>query len=156
MQTDAPRAIDTSPYQKLQRVLAEQGVLAALRVLNSRAPHRYTGVFKYTPEILQNIYLVDAFDVNLTRGSDVALEDAYCTWLPNDRRVAFGRVEDAPVKIVGPVVSYCGVLLVRANGEPFGSLCHFDTARCQQPMTEMPYLEALAPEVVAQLEAEGH
>lgn len=158
MLSQPPVFIDDSPFTKLKRVLAEQGIVALLRVLNHRAPHRYTGIYKYTPEILQNLYLVDAFDPAVTKGSDVANEDAYCLMLGTERKVAFGRAEDAPcpVKLASPVVSYCGTLLVRSNGEPFGSLCHYDVARCQQPSTQMPYLEAMAPLIMAKLEAEGH
>lgn len=150
-------AIDDDPVAKIRHVLEEHGVLSALRILNGRAPHRYTGIYKYTPDILKNLYLVDAFDQEVTKGSDVSLEDAYCVILSYERKVAFGRTEDAPcpVKLASPVVSYCGVLLMRSNGEPFGSLCHYDVARCQEPSTQMPYLEAIAPHIVAKLEAEG-
>jgi hypothetical protein len=158
---DAPsidRPIDDSPVGKIRRVLEAQGVLAALRVLNGRAPHRYTGIYKYDPVILRNIYLVDAFDPTVTRGTDVPNEDAYCVLLADQREFAFGRPQDAPcpAKLASPVASYCGVLLVRSNGTPFGSLCHFDVARCEEPATQMPQLVAIAPHIMATLEAEGH
>lgn len=155
--TESP-PIDDSPVAKIYRILNEQNIIAALRVLNGRAPHRYTGIYKYTREILKNLYLVDAFDPTVTKGLDVPNEDAYCVLLGNKRKIAFGRPEDAacPIKLTSPVVSYCGVLLVRSNGEPFGSLCHYDVARCQEPSTQMPLLEAIAPQIMAKLEAEGH
>lgn len=151
-------AIDDNPFTKLHRVLEEQDVLATLRVLNAQAPHRFTGIYKYTPTILKNIYLVDAFAPQVTKGDDVPNEDAYCLLLGDKREVSFGVADDAPcpIKLASPVVSYCGVLLTRANGEPFGSLCHFDVARCQEPATQMHYLNELAPSIMAQLEAEGH
>lgn len=150
--------IDDSPITKLRRILEEQGVIAALRILNARAPHRYTGVYKYTPEILRSIYLVDAFNPGVVKGEDVPNEDAYCLLLSNERKLAFGQAEDAgcPIKLASPVVSYCGVLLVRADGEPFGSLCHYDVARCQEPASQMTFLELMAPYLVSKLEAEGH
>lgn len=151
-------AADDSTVIKLRRVLDEQGVVAALRVMNSRTPHRYTGIYKYTPEILKNVYLVDAFEPGVTRGGDVPNQDAYCLLLRDASTISFGRVEDAPcpVKLASPVVSYCGVLLYRPSGEPFGSLCHYDVARCEEPAAQMPYLEAAAPHIMAKLEAEGH
>ncbi len=146
------------PVAKIRRVLEEDGVLPALRMLNYRAPHRYTGIYKYTPEILKNLYLVDAFDPRVTKGSDVPNEEAYCVLLSKRGRAAFGHAGDAPfpVKLASPVVSYCGVLLIRSNGEPFGSLCHYDVSRCEEPSTQMPYLEAIAGDIIAKLEAEGH
>lgn len=151
-------AIDDSYIMKLRRALTEQGVIAALRILNARTPHRYTGIYKYTPEVLKSTYLVDAFDPSVVKGSDVPNEDAYCLLLRKERRLAFGRAEDAAcaIKLASPVVSYCGVLLIRLNGEPFGSLCHYDVARCQEPATQMPFLEGIAPYIVSKLEAEGH
>lgn len=152
------RLIDDSPITKLLRVLAEQGVIAALRILNARTPHRYTAVYKYTPEVLRSIYLVDAFDPRVVKGGDVPNEDAYCVLLRKERKLAFGQAEDAACsrRLASPVVSYCGVLLVRSDGEPFGSLCHYDVARCQEPASQMPYLELMAPYIVSKLEAEGH
>ncbi|HEY4559383.1 MAG TPA: hypothetical protein VIG54_01420 [Lysobacter sp.] len=153
-----PPGADPEVVADLHRVLAGEGIVAALRVMNGRTPHRYTGIYKYTPKILRNLYLVDAFDPDVTRGGDVPNEDAYCVLLRDANRMAFAAIQDAnyPYKPASPVVSYCGVLLMRANGQPFGSLCHYDVARCQEPITQMPYLEAMAPHIVAMLEAEGH
>ncbi len=148
-------AIDDTPLLKLERVLRDHGVVAALRVLNSRAPHRFTGIYRYTPTILANVHLVDAFVPEVSRGGDVPLEDAYCMLLADHGQVSFGDVAGAPcaAKSASPVVSYCGTLLVRANGEPFGSLCHFDLNRCQRPSTEMPLLQMAAPLFMAALES---
>ncbi|MDB4961927.1 MAG: hypothetical protein JWP01_1926 [Myxococcales bacterium] len=147
-------AIDDGPLVKIREVLATQGVLAVLRILNSRAPHRFTGIYRYTPELLKNVYLVDAFAPQLQKGDDVALEDAYCMLLRDRRNVSFGDLEGAPcaAKLASPVVSYCGVLLVTSSGEPYGSLCHFDMHRCQKPATEMPLLEIVAPLIMEALE----
>lgn len=152
-----PPATDDSTVAKLLRVLDEQGVVAALRIMNSRTPHRYTGIYRYTPEILRNVCLVDAFDPAVTKGADVPNEDAYCVLLREALQLSFGHADEAPgpIEVQSPVVSYCGVLLVRSNGEPFGSLCHYDVARCEEPASQMPYLEAVAPYLVARLEAKG-
>lgn len=149
---------ETAMIEKLQRVLNEQGILATLRVLNSRTPHRFTGVYKYTPDILKNVLLVDAFDPSVEKGGDVPNEDAYCVLLKEAPQLAFGHLGDSqcPAKLNSPVVSYCGVQLVRSNGVPFGSLCHYDVARCEEPATQMALLAASAPLIVARLEAEGH
>jgi len=149
------QSIDETPLLKLERVLQEQGVVAGLRLLNGRAPHRFTGIYRFSPTILVNVFLVDAFVPETERGNDVALEDAYCVLLADRRQISFREPEGSPCTILGtsPVVSYCGVLLVRANGEPYGSLCHFDLKRCQRPLTEMPFLELAAPKFMAALEA---
>jgi hypothetical protein len=151
-------ANEEAMLDKLRRVISEQGALPALRVLNSRTPHRFTGIYKYTPEILRNVYLVDAFDPSVTQGGDVANEDAYCLLLREAPTLAFGHPGDSPcpATLKSPVVSYCGVQLLRSNGVPFGSLCHYDLARCEEPATQMALLAATAPYLVSQLEQEGH
>lgn len=146
--------IDETPLSKLERVLTDEGVVPALRILNGRAPHRFTGIYEFSPRILLNVHLVDAFEPETVRGSDVALEDAYCVMLADSRTISFGEPSDSPLPLLGssPVVSYCGVLLVRADGEPFGSLCHFDMKRCQRPASELGLLELAAPRFMAAIE----
>lgn len=144
--------IDETPLSKLERVLTDQGVVPALRILNGRAPHRFTGIYEFSPQILRNVHLIDAYEPETDRGSDVPINEAYCVLLADRQRISFGEPANAPVAIPGPVVSYCGVLLVRANGEPFGSLCHFDTKRCQRPASELELLELAAPRFMAAIE----
>lgn len=146
-------AIDQTPVSKLERVLADQGIVAGLRVLNGRAPHRFTGIYQFSPSKLLNVHLVDAFVPETERGSDVAIEDAYCVLLADRRQISFDEpVASCAIRGTSPVVSYCGVLLVRSDGEPFGSLCHFDTKRAQRPDGEMELLELAAPAFMAAIE----
>ena len=155
---ESTETIDVTPLQKIRRVLDQQGVLAVLRILNGRAPHRFTAIYRYEPPILRNVYLVDAFNPALERGDDVALKDAYCGLLSERRpSLAFGAPADVPglPKLASPAVSYCGVLLTMADGTPYGSLCHFDTMRCEWPTSEMPLLESVAPWIMAAIEARG-
>jgi len=42
------------------------------------------------------------------------------------------------------VVSYCGVPIRAATGEPLGTLCHFDLIPCDVPTVEIPLMEATA------------
>lgn len=146
--------IDRTSLLTLERTITEQGVVAGLRYLNKRAPHRFTGIYQFSPGMLLNVHLIDAFVPETLRGSDVAIEDAYCVLLADRRQISFAEPAGSPCAIRGtsPVISYCGVLLVRADGEPFGSLCHFDTQRCQRPVNEMSLLELSAPVFMAALE----
>lgn len=151
-----PQVIDETPLQKLQTVLEQQGVLPVLRILNKRAPHRFTAVYRYDAAILRNIHLVDAYHPALERGDDVALEDAYCDLLSERRpSLAFGAPADVPglPQLASPTVSYCGVLLIKADGTPYGSLCHFDLMRCERPTSEMALLASVAPLIMATIEA---
>ena len=153
-----PMVSDETPLQELRRVLEEQGVVPVLRILNGRTPHRFTAVYRYDSAVLRNLYMVDAYDPALERGDDVAREDAYCDLLSERRpSLAFGAPADVPglPKLASPAVSYCGVLLIKADGTSYGSLCHFDLMRCERPTSEMPLLESVAPLIMAAIEARG-
>lgn len=141
---------------KWKRVLDEQGIHALLLVLNSRTPHRYTAIFRYDPPTLRNVYLVDAFDSKVRRGADVAMADAYCVIVGEQRKSLVFSDASCDPRIAprpnSPVVSYCGTLLTTAAGDPFGTLCHYDVARCDENVNEILALEQLAPLIMAKLE----
>jgi len=150
---------DEELLAKLNRALDEQGVHALLRILNGRTPHRYTGIYRYDPPSLRNVYLVDAFDPQVRKGSDIAMVDAYCVMVGQQRRsVVFedARCDPRFAQLAGsPVVSYCGVLLSTVEGTPFGTLCHYDVSRCDENVNDALLLEALAASITRKLEAES-
>jgi hypothetical protein len=43
-----------------------------------------------------------------------------------------------------PAVSYCGVVIPDRQGHPVGTLCHYDTKRCQQRSSDLPLMHAAA------------
>jgi PAS domain S-box-containing protein len=144
---DAPARVDT--LSKFEKILEAQGLHEALRFLNSRTPHRFTGVYKIDPPLLRNLHLLDADDPKTRKGDDMALDQAYCSIvgrseLPfsteDSRRDA--RLSTHPAR--ENVVSYCGVLLPTIDGKPFGTLCHFDLVPCEVPTREMALMEAAA------------
>lgn len=140
-----PLAADLAAFE---RVLDSDGLIAAMRHLNARTPHRFTGVFRFDGDMLRNVALVDKWLADVVVGEDVPLAQAYCAHLhstgepllvadgPSDSRV--------PWMANSPVVSYCGALIRDAVGEPWGALCHFDTARCDVRNSDMPLLNAAA------------
>ncbi|WP_426061087.1 hypothetical protein [Hymenobacter sp. B1770] len=125
--------------------LEQQGVHAALQYLNSRTPHRYTGIFRFDDDILRNEVLFDRYELTLTKGADAPLEATYCSLVGQQQAPLEinDATTDARVKgiINTPVVSYCGVLIRDDNGRAFGSLCHYDMQRCQERITDLPLLE---------------
>jgi hypothetical protein len=124
--------------------------------LNDRTPHRYTGVFRFDGNTLRNEALFDRFRPALERGEDVPMAATYCSLV--------GR-EQAPLEIVDaardpcaqeiqtPVISYCGVLIRDEEGNPFGTLCHYDMQRCQERTADIPLLEAAGGLLRGQLKA---
>lgn len=139
---------DVTALAELTDVLEEGGVHAALRYLNSRTPHRFTGVYRYDGAMLRNECLFDRHAPEALRGDDVAAEDAYCSMLSGRAEpLEFADVAndaDVAVKPGSPVISYCGALITTPEGEPFGSLCHFDFLPCQSRTSDAPLLEQAA------------
>ena len=141
------------------QILDTEGVHAALRFLNSRTPHRFTGIYRYDGDMLRNVYLFDLYDPGSTQGQDVPMVDAYCANVGRaGSGIAFSNVDTDPTvetKSGSPVISYCGALIRDARGNPYGTLCHFDIKSCDTPVSDLPVLEDVAPLIYQALVSEG-
>lgn len=136
-------------FVKLQRLIETGGTYQALRFLNSRTPHRYTGLFRFDGSMLRSLHLFDAETPELRRGDDAPMTETYCSIVGESERsftTADTRRDDRlrghPAR--DRTVSYCGVLLRDASGKPYGTLCHFDVVPSAIPSGELPLMEAAA------------
>jgi len=141
---DAEQLLEIGLFTDL---LQQQGVHAALEYLNRRTPHRYTGLFRFDGELLRNEVLFDRNVLRTRQGSDVPLAETYCALV--GRQEAPVIILDAPLDpqaqgIDTSVISYCGVLIRDAQGQAYGTLCHYDMQRCQERTTDLVLLEAAA------------
>ncbi|MEZ5283841.1 MAG: ATP-binding protein [Vicinamibacterales bacterium] len=139
---------------KFSRVLAARGLHEALRLLNSRTAHRFTGIYRFDGPMLRSLHLVDAEDDTVTRGEDAPVERTFCSIVGSferpfttDDTLRDDRLRTHPGRD-GSVRSYCGVLLRGADGSSFGTLCHFDMAPCDVPVNEVAVMDAVAPMVM--------
>ncbi len=144
-----------SPYQEFCAHLSH-GVPAALRFLNSRTPHRFTGVYRYDGDMLRNMALHDRFNPDLLQGIDIPLCNAYCSNVRRNREPL--EFDDAkndsrfPYLPGSPVVCYSGVLISMPDGTPYGTLCHYDVKSCESRESDMPLLQACAPNILKALQ----
>lgn len=139
-------------------LLDNSGLHEALRFLNGRTPHRYTGVYRFDGSMLRNEYLFDRYFPDILRGDDAPMTETYCSVVGHTQQpleIADARSDERVSFINSPVVSYCGVLVRDDKDEPFGTLCHFDINRCQPRLSDIPLLEAAAPLVFRALKANG-
>jgi hypothetical protein len=142
------------------RVALRDGLHTALRYLNSRTPHRFTGVYRYDGEVLRNMALFDRSAPETQRGIDIPMADAYCANVGRER----APLEFADAKEDGrfphlpgsPVVCYSGVLISSRESVPYGTLCHYDTMRCETRISDIPLLQAAAPLIYEALEEPSH
>ncbi len=128
--------------------MQRQGVHAALKYLNSRTPHRYTGIFRFDGDVLHNELLFDRYDSELLKGGATPMEATYCSLVGRQEaplEITDSAVDDRVKGVIDTsVVSYCGVLIQDEAGKPFGTLCHYDMQRCEERTTDLPLLQAAA------------
>ena len=129
------------------RVLSQQGVHAALGYLNSRTPHRYTGIFRFDGQHSRNLMLFDRYDPLVRQGQDVPLAEAFCSLVGRQEeplQILDAALDPRAQQVDTLVVSYCGVLIRDAQRRIFGTLCHYDLELCQALAMNLPLLEAAA------------
>lgn len=154
-QREVADVIDT-----LDELIDSEGVHAALAFLNSRSPHRFTGVYRLDPPTLRNVRLYDRENPELEMGADTPLRETYCfitgstaaPFYTADAR-ADARLGDHPAR--DSVLSYCGVPLLDESGAAVGTLCHFDLAPRPIPTREIAVLSAAAPRILDALRRGG-
>ncbi|WP_192823433.1 hypothetical protein [Rufibacter sp. LB8] len=138
-----------SDFMNFSQLLDSQGLEGALGFLNSRTPHRFTGIYQYSGEVLANLALFDGVVGGLVKGDDFPMETTYCALVQHQpsKTMEFHDIttEDRLTRNEkSPVVSYCGVLISDEQGQPFGTLCHFDVNRCQERVSDIPLLQKAA------------
>lgn len=134
------------------------GVHAALRYLNGRTPHRFTGVYRYEGDMLRNVALFDRHEPDRLVGIDISMADAYCANVERSRQAlefsdskTDGRFSYLPGS---PVVCYSGVLISSPQGEPYGTLCHYDVRHCETRTSDLPLLKAAVPFIYEALDGQ--
>lgn len=125
------RTSNASALPELKEVFAKSGVRAALIFLNSLTPQRFTSLYRFDREILQNLTFYDRECPELDRCEDIPVLASYCVFVRDSG--ALFKVTDAPkderVNLhpkQNVVKAYCGVPLLNPDGTMFGTICHFD------------------------------
>jgi GAF domain-containing protein len=144
----------------LEQVLATEGVHGALRFLNARAPHRFTGVYRLDPPTLHNVQLFDRENPTLQVGADAPMRETYCSitgsgaapFATADAR-SDARLTEHPAR--ESTLSYCGVPLLDPSGTAVGTLCHFDLTPRTIPHPEIALMQSAAPGILRALRESG-
>lgn len=131
---DGMAVLDEAGLNVLRAVaaaLAGQGIEAGLEILNQRVPHRFTGIYRLTGNVLHNAALVDKEEGSGTVVlTDVPLNDSFCQFVFRDGSFSTthsgtdARLAGNPYS--GIIGSYVGVPIPGLNGGLYGTLCHFD------------------------------
>lgn len=150
-QIDTARPV-FQPSAEVQAFVADckaRGLAAALEVLNTGVPHRYTALYRLDHLVLKNIELIDkAKEAKSEMLSAVPLTDSFCQFVLRDG--AFLTSDSSKERVLdghkyqGVMMAYHGVPVVDAQGELFGSLCHFDVEKRPLSDTQYAHLSGVA------------
>ncbi|MGE4243340.1 GAF domain-containing protein [Ramlibacter sp.] len=139
--------------------LREWGLHAALRFLNLRTPHRFTGVHRFAPSRVEQVALVDRWFPGERTVTGFAPADACCAYMERTGAplaVRDGRLEQHMdwMRASG-VVSFFGVPIDDADGGRWGAIYHTDTESCDAKTSEIELLQSAARSVFLYLSRGG-
>ncbi len=148
--------MNSSILQEYQRSLETQGP-AGLAFLNSRVPHRYTGVFRLHEGALRNMFLHDKQGEIVPEFLQVVpLNDSFCQFTLRD---GLFTTQDSSTdqrldghKYKGVLLSYVGLPLLDNAGELYGTMCHFDAQALALDDNEFEIFRAAAKLLPAYLD----
>ena len=134
--------------------LEADGLHTALGYLNSRTRFRYTGAYRFAAPLLCSIEIYDRENPTLRLCAEVEMKTTYCSIvgvhheaLAVDDAEHDGRVSTHPAR--ERFAAYCGVPLRGPEGQPFGTLCHYDPRPRIGSSDQITLLERVAPLVSA-------
>lgn len=133
--------------QLFDEVCTEEGLSAALTVLNEAVPHRYTAVYRMSDGRMVNVALADKLGEPVPEFlAEVPSASSFCQYVLRDGSFLTAdsgsdqRLNGHPYQ--GVMVSYCGIPIFDLEGRAVGTACHFDVIA-----------HDLAEEKIAQLRA---
>lgn len=144
-------------FQTFTQTLESDGLRPALRALSEASAFRFAGVFQFDGETLRCLAHVDRADPDALAPADQPVQASYCCYV-RDARGAFTTLDALhdPAAAGHPkraiLRAYCGVPVMDAEGELFGTLCLFDPDAVSD--AEPPDLELLV-RVAAELGRDG-
>ena len=140
----------TDPIQaELLGRLQSGGVADVLKYVNTRTPHRFTGLYRFDGAVLRNVALFDREQQHSRRGADSPLCETYCSIVAETQAsvvIIDANIDPRAVNNAGreSVLSYCGALVRSADGTPIGTLCSFDPVPQPVMDDEIALLEVTA------------
>lgn len=134
---------------QLTRVLARDGLRAALIFLNGLTDFRFTALYRFEHDTLHNLIFYDRENPTVQTSADIPVLASYCVFVrelqqrfATDDSLDDARVRNHPKR--REVRAYCGVPLIDRNGYVFGSVCHFNIAAMPTHERDVELLETLS------------
>lgn len=126
-------AIDATAvaFNVFARLLATDGIRAALYSVLRRSEYRFIGVFRFKAGKAASCVHVDRENLSVMQSDEVPDTATYCSFV-RDSRLPFVTADAASdLRTAGhparhAVRSYCGVPILDSGGALIGTLCHYD------------------------------
>ncbi len=118
-------------FSVFSKLLAAEGVRAALYSLLRRTDYRFISIFRFKDGMATSAVHVDREDLGLQQAAEVADTATYCCYV-RDSHGAFvtadalvdGRTSQHAAREA--IRAYCGVPIMDPEGTLIGTLCHYD------------------------------
>lgn len=118
--------------RELKTLLERQDIRAAVIFLNGLTTHRFTALYRFDHENLQNLCVYDRENPDQEAlMPDIPIMASYCVFVRNHaslfavtESLQDERLLEHPKQQL--IQSYCGVPLLDEDGKMFGTICHFD------------------------------
>ena len=114
----------------LKSQLDDDGIMGALKYLNSRIEHRFTAIYKFQGPMQRAVFIYDKLGNSGNRFNAIARSESLGRFITLSE--PFGVTDSATDAFLNEnghrclVTSFYGVPLSQGNTRPTGSLCHFD------------------------------
>ncbi|RZJ04305.1 MAG: GAF domain-containing protein [Haliea sp.] len=140
----------------LQQALQSEGIVAGLKFLNDRVPHRLTAIYRLSGAAVHCVHVYDKQgELTTDRMAVVPLGESFCQFAMRDGvfltddTTADRRLDGNPNQ--GVVVCYHGLPLLDNDASLYGTLCHFDFVPQALPDGEFDHLQQAAREIARHL-----
>lgn len=132
----------------LRTILRYDGARAALIFLNALTAFRFSALYRFEGETLQNLCFYDREHPDIQTSPDIPVLASYCVFVRSLKQ-KFSTVDSLGDERTRnhvkrrQVQAYCGVPLLDSDGNMFGSICHFNLGPMSIPEEDVALLEAM-------------
>ena len=150
--------VDSSQLSVIQSALAHEGIRGALARLNALSSYRFTAMYMFDGQRVQNLYFYDRKHPEISDAremDELPVTVTYCVYVRKtgqpfvvEDALRDDQLVDHPSR--NTIRAYCGVPLHGRLGQIFGTLCHFDFEPISDDESHVSLMESLSTVIDAE------
>lgn len=155
--TVGARAPSAHDFARFAEILASSGARDALAYVLRLSEYRFIGIFRFKDGKANAALHYDRENPAVTAATEVADTATYCCYVRDSKGIfttadalTDPRLTRHPAR--ESVLAYCGIPILRSDGELLGTLCHYDVAPRDPGQLDLDLLIRVA----SALEQGGH